>query len=507
VINWRGRIVEIIFDSDARVKVGVQAAQAALMRELSNRAARPSSVLLPEDSKGADDFLKLHTIEEFDALPRESFALTEPLYRMNEEIAFVHDPHSILTIEAETFHTVHQARERFANRQVVSIDRAGKVKIKPLFGEWMQSPLRRDFKRVEYEPGQPREFGDHSYNTWKGWAFKPRKPAPGDLRYFYTVFDHLFPPDDYPAERKWFLQWCAYPIQFPGTKLHSAVVMFGNVQGSGKSLMGEILAKLYGDHSSEIGGTTLGGAFNEWIANKSFIVANEIANRKDLRLDANGLKNLISNSRVLINKKHVPTYFVRDPVNYYFTSNHYSAIYMDDDDRRYFAHKIERKIDPQLGYEIGRWKSKADLGPLLGHLMYEIDTTNFIPTGPPVFSRHRETMIDAGRSDLDSWCQDLKANPMPFLRSGSEGFTERDLWRTKELAVVYKHHNDGRVVTDKALGNALRQAGFLKLPRTKTPFGDLNLWAISNSARWRNSSESEREQYYVSHLPGGAPKY
>src|SRR6185437_12800140 len=62
--NWNGRIVEIIFDSDARVKAGVQAAQAALMRELSNRGARPSSVLLPEDSKGADDFLKLHTIEE-----------------------------------------------------------------------------------------------------------------------------------------------------------------------------------------------------------------------------------------------------------------------------------------------------------------------------------------------------------------------------------------------------------------------------------------------------------
>ena len=90
---------------------------------------------------------------------------------------------------------------------------------------------------------------------------------------------------------------------------------------------------------------------------------------------------------------------------------------------------------------------------------------------------------------------------MPFLRSGSKNFKERDLWRIEELLSVYKIQRD-RHVSGKALVNALRAAGFLELGRTRTHLGRLNLWAIGNPDRWRNASESERADGYANGLQG-----
>ena len=44
---------------------------------------------------------------------------------------------------------------------------------------------------------------------------------------------------------KWLLQWMAYPLQNPGAKMGSAVVMHGP-QGTGKSLIFTTLAEIYG---------------------------------------------------------------------------------------------------------------------------------------------------------------------------------------------------------------------------------------------------------------------
>ncbi len=88
-ITWKGRQVEIVFDADIREKAGVRAACAALMRELLNRGAKPSSVILPGPEKGADDFLKVHTVEEYRELGREEFGTAEPLFKLNAEIGLI----------------------------------------------------------------------------------------------------------------------------------------------------------------------------------------------------------------------------------------------------------------------------------------------------------------------------------------------------------------------------------------------------------------------------------
>jgi hypothetical protein len=197
-----------------------------------------------------------------------------------------------------------------------------------------------------------------------------------------------------------------------------------------------------------------------------------------------------------------------ETVNWYFASNHFAAVYADDTDRRYFFVHIEDKLPTELSDPLRAWRNRPDdqfenyegFGPLL-HYFLNLDLGDFDPRAAAPLTPDRDDVIDAGRSDLDMWCQDLKADPMFFLRGYTEGFTERNLWHIDELMVICRIHL-GNGVSRKALVNALRKAGFTKLdPRVRTARGRLQLWVLTNLEQWRSASVRELVDYYNSFQP------
>jgi hypothetical protein len=72
LIEWNGRPVTIVFDSDAATNSQVAASEAELARELARRGAIVYSVRLPEGSNGIkvglDDYLVEHSMERFRTL-------------------------------------------------------------------------------------------------------------------------------------------------------------------------------------------------------------------------------------------------------------------------------------------------------------------------------------------------------------------------------------------------------------------------------------------------------
>jgi hypothetical protein len=127
------------------------------------------------------------------------------------------------------------------------------------------------------------------------------------------------------AAKEWFFDWCAYPLQNPGVKMFSAVVIHGVVQGTGKTLVGETLGRIYGDNYKEIKDDDLESTY--WAENKQFIMGDEISGR-DNRQYANALKRLITQKTVTINIKFIPQYDVPDCINYLFTSQHPDAFFL-----------------------------------------------------------------------------------------------------------------------------------------------------------------------------------
>jgi len=78
---------------------------------------------------------------------------------------------------------------------------------------------------------------------------------------------------------QWVLRWMAYPLQHPGAKMASAIIMHGP-QGTGKSTVWQCLAKIYGDQRG------LEDRFNsDWVDSKLFILAEEVVTRADYAYD------------------------------------------------------------------------------------------------------------------------------------------------------------------------------------------------------------------------------
>jgi hypothetical protein len=502
-LNLKGRDVSIIFDSDVVTKPQVLGAMHEFARQLANLGARPSTVVLPSNGNekvGLDDYLVANGVEAFEALPREKFSEIEALWRMNEHFAVILEPPAILKLDSENLIDAPKFNNLLvADQEIIRINAKGEPKIVPAGPAWLRWKCRRVHPALAYEPGQPEVLENGDYNKWRpGCA-----PQDGDVSAFIALVNHLFYGKP-SIEREWFLRWCAYQVQHPGTKLHSAVVVFGSTQGSGKSLLGEMICGVFGERNSvEIDRNTLGSTFNSWSVKRQFVLANEIADRKDLRLDADTLKNMITRDWVSVNEKYQPRYSVRDCANYYFTSNHSAPIYTDDHDRRYFFVHVEGKLPVEISTVLRSWKNKPKgnftngegFGPLHYYLLtYPLG--DFDPTAAALQTLDRQAVIEDSGSDLDHWCRDLKADPMTFLRVNADGFEPRDLWRLEELASVYKvQHN--RHVSSKALANALRAAGFLELGRTRTHLGRLKLWAVVNPDRWRDASELERAKGYA----------
>jgi hypothetical protein len=507
-LNLKDRDVCIVFDSDIATKPGVLGAMHEFARQLASLGARPSTVLLPssgDEKVSLDDYLDVHGVDAFDSLPKEKFAEIEALWKLNSEFAVVLEPTAILKIATgklidwRSFTNV-----LVANREIIKYNTKGDPKPTPAGTAWLKWAARRQHPQIVYEPGQPEVLENGDYNRWRPGS----RPSRGDVTPFLALVEHIFSGKP-AAMREWFLRWCAYPIQHPGTKLSTAIVMFGSTQGSGKSILGEMLCGVYGKHNSvEIDRNTLASSFNSWSAEKQFALANEIADRKDLRLDADVLKSMISRERAVINAKYQPEYSTRDCCNYYFTSNHFSPVYADDEDRRYFFVHVEGKLPVDISralhdwkdYPVGKYKNGEGFGPL-HQFFLDLELRDFDPTAQAFQSPDRETAISAGRSDLDTWCEDLKADPMTFLRSGSENFQERDLWTIDELATIYKlQRNQG--VSPKALVNALRKAGFIQIERrVRTWRGQIRLWVLVNVDHWRDASDAELSKAYADSSP------
>lgn len=134
---------------------------------------------------------------------------------------------------------------------------------------------------------------------------------------------HIFRNDS--ESREWFEQWVAYPLQYPGSKLYSAVVLWGAQHGAGKSLIGEVVGGLYGENYYELSPNDLYSDFNDWAANRQFVLANAVAST-ERRKDADHLKTIITRQTVTINIKYKQKHSVRDCINYFITSNHTDAV-------------------------------------------------------------------------------------------------------------------------------------------------------------------------------------
>lgn len=494
-VTWEARDVRLIFDSDQRTNPDVLHALYALAGALTKRGAEVSILFLPDapggESQGLDDFLLTHTLSDLLELESIVYKETSELWDLNTKVAFIHNPASYLHIPTnQLFRSTKQLVDGpfapyFMTKYIENTQGDFVPKQVNTAAEWAKWPHRREHKAIVYAPGKPQVLEDGSYNNWKGWGVEPKK---GDIKPFLWLFDHVF--GDLPEGlQHWVWCWLAYPLQYPGAKLLSYILIHGRAQGTGKSFIGYIMGDIYGRkrNFSKIRQRDLYGTHNGWLANRQFILGEEITGG-DKRHAADELKDLVTNEIVTINQKYVPEYEIDDLANYWLTSNQPDAAYLEDDDRRGFIHRLERKADFGKYQGVDKWRREDD-GPaaLFHYLLHEVDTSQFNPKAPAPFTEAKRDMIANSRTDVESWVDDLITDPDSVLVTNGVPI-KRDVFTSDELVELYDPDGMKRA-NPTSLGRALERRVVPKY-HTQTPSGYKRLRAVRNLDYWHTASRN-----------------
>jgi hypothetical protein len=517
LVLWARRCVYICFDSDLSTNVMIAHALRELAEALVQRGAFVYLVLLPTledlDKVGLDDFLVHAGPNAVDQLHQllheaEPLGLSSVLFSLNDKYTYIQSPGLIFNTVTKqklppgAFKEHAEAAKRYQERQLKP---DGSISYKPVSAAaaWLSWPLRKEAEALTYQPGAgalvDSPTGGSRLNLWPGWGCEA---VPGNHKPFIELLEHLFQGAE-PEALKWFLQWCAYPLQHPGTKLYSSAVIYGIRHGTGKSLIGYTLANIYGQNFTEITQQDLHGSFNEWAESKQFVMGDDVTG-SDKRQEADFLKKLITQRELRVNAKYVPTYVVPDCINYYFTSNQPDAFFLEDDDRRFFIHEVVAPPLSEAFYQMyDQWLKAGGASHVFDYLL-KLDLTGFNPAARALKTHAKERMIADGQSDLGAWVRNLLATPDAVLMVGGVKL-KPDLYTGKELLALYDPEGRTRT-TANGLGRELRRAGVLQAlqgaPLRLADGTQGRYYIIRHVDRWANATAAELAQ----HLRGDVAK-
>ena len=498
--DWVKRNVYVCYDSDYRTNPNVCLAMNQLAEELVERGAIVHALSLPEvveDGKTGLDDLLVNAADPHGMLTgllrqAEPLGFARPLWRLNEKVTYVRDPGLILVrkshqkmspeaFKSHAFSTVSYTEQVIRSDGEMSYRKVGAAPA------WMQWPLRAEVTQLLYEPGQPElvEDGDGiAFNVWKGWGCEP---VAGDLKLWHQLLDHLFVGAE-KEDRQWFERWLAYPLQHPGTKLYSAAVIFGIHHGTGKSLIGYMMGRIYGRNFVEINKDNLTAGNYDWAEAKQFVLGDEVTGSS--KRDVNDmLKKLITQATFRINIKYVPTFEIKDVINYLFTSNHPDAFFMEDNERRYFIHEVKvGPLDESFYTKFDEWMKRGPGPSALFDYLLKMDLGDFNPHAPARRTVARSRMIADTKSDLGEWVARLIGDPDGMLRAGSIHL-DKDLFTNRELLKLYDPEQRTGT-TANGLGRELRRSGIELAYDGKTiptKNDSDRYYIVRNVAKWRDA--------------------
>jgi hypothetical protein len=158
------------------------------------------------------------------------------------------------------------------------------------------------------------------------------------------MFFETFIPDK--EERDWTIYWL-YTLM---TRRCEYILTLRGIQGSGKTLLAQLIMIIAGEENSSLAGLRFGtDKFNSEISNKKFVFLDEF---KMKEVQRETFKN-ISNDKIIIEGKGLDPITAKNHCSYCIATNYRKYIILEHNDRRFFVPKLcEKKIDTVIDQKV-----------------------------------------------------------------------------------------------------------------------------------------------------------
>lgn len=286
--------------------------------------------------------------------------------------------------------------------------------------------------QIGFDPGG--EDKNVLCNRWRGW---PTKPKAGRCDALLDLLRFICSNEPSVADKvfDWVLKWLAYPLQHPGAKLQTAIVVHGP-QGTGKSRFFEAYSKIFGEYAIVINQGAIEDKFNsDWSERKLFVLADEIVARSDMYHLKNQLKNFITGEWVRVNPKNVAAHKERNHMNIVFTSNEKMPIVLEDDDRRHLVIWTPPKMNEVFYNEVSEEIANGGIEALYDYLL-NLDLGDFKPWTKPPMTDAKQNLITLSLGSDEIFLREWQAGHIETLPFGPAGtstvYAEYTAWCKRE---------------------------------------------------------------------------
>lgn len=252
---------------------------------------------------------------------------------------------------------------------------------------WAEHPGKQMVRVTEVGFDPACTDSDIYCNLWAGW---PTTPKSGRCEYLLDLLHYMCAGDPNPETLyQWVLRWLALPIQKPGAKLKTTLVIHGP-QGTGKNMFFEAIMAIYGRYGRVIDQTAIEDKFNDWASRRLFLIADEVVARSDLYHVKNKLKAFITGDWIRINPKNMAAYDERNHVNLVFLSNEAMPVVLEEDDRRHAVIWTPEKLSADFYKGVYAEIEAGGVAALHHHLLH-LDLGEFTESShPPMTDAKRE---------------------------------------------------------------------------------------------------------------------
>lgn len=279
---------------------------------------------------------------------------------------------------------------------------------------WMESTEKKivRIENVGFDPGNADPA--ITCNLFGGW---PIEPKAGACEAMLEILAYLCSNEQNHRDLyQWILKWMAYPLQHPGAKMKTALLVHGP-QRVGKNFFFESYMGIFGQYGQVIDQDALEDKYNDCFSRKLFLVADEVVARQEMFHVKNKLKGMITGTRIRINPKNVKSYWETNHCNIIFLSNETMPLVLERDDGRFVVLWTPPKLSAEFYKEVER---EVDAGGIaaLYHYLLNLPLGDFGPHTPPPMTEAKRDLMDLSMDSTERfWIEWSKEaiQPVPFL--------------------------------------------------------------------------------------------